>query len=76
MFTKSRFLRTFLLIFVLVSCYSAVSLYPSETYPNEKAESSLKEIPIPVIHVKGSHYEVGRQIGTQLKANLVRRSRR
>jgi isopenicillin-N N-acyltransferase-like protein len=31
----------------------------------------LKEIPIPVIHVKGSHYEVGRQIGTQLKANLI-----
>jgi isopenicillin-N N-acyltransferase-like protein len=71
MFTKSRFLRVFLLIFVLVSCYNAVSLYPSETYPNEKAESSLKEIPIPVIHVKGSHYEVGRQIGTQLKANLI-----
>lgn len=71
MLTKSGFLRVFLLIFVLVSCYSAVSLYPSETYPNEKAENSLKEIPIPVIHVKGSHYEVGRQIGTQLKANLI-----
>jgi len=71
MFTKSRFLRVFLLSFVLVSCYSTVSLYASETYPNEKAESSLKEVPIPVIHVKGSHYEVGRQIGMQLKANLI-----
>ena len=35
-------------------------------------EGGLKEIPVPVIHVRGSHYEVGRQIGDRLKANLVR----
>jgi isopenicillin-N N-acyltransferase-like protein len=31
----------------------------------------LKTIPIRVVHAKGSHYDVGRQIGTELKANLV-----
>jgi isopenicillin-N N-acyltransferase-like protein len=42
---------------------------------NEKdppTSRELKEIEVPVVHVKGSHYEVGRQIGTQLKDNLVR----
>ena len=71
MFIKSRFPRTFLLIFFIVLCFSAVSLCPTETYPKQKAASPLKEVPIPVIHVKGSHYEVGRQIGTQLKTNLI-----
>jgi isopenicillin-N N-acyltransferase like protein len=32
----------------------------------------LKDIPVPVIHVKGSHYDVGYQIGTQLKADILR----
>jgi isopenicillin-N N-acyltransferase-like protein len=32
----------------------------------------LKDIPVPVIHVKGSHYEAGYQIGTQLKADILR----
>jgi isopenicillin-N N-acyltransferase-like protein len=33
---------------------------------------ALKDIAVPVIHVKGSHYEVGYQIGTQLKADILR----
>jgi hypothetical protein len=40
--------------------------------PHQKRGGGLlKEIPIPVIHVKGSHYEVGFQIGTKLKAKLA-----
>jgi len=34
--------------------------------------SELKDIPVPVIHVKGSHYEVGYQIGTKLKDDMLR----
>ncbi len=59
------------LIFFIVSCLSAASLCPSETYPEQKPANPLKEVSIPVIHVKGNHYEVGYQIGTQLKANLI-----
>ena len=33
----------------------------------------LKTLPIRVVHAKGSHYDVGHQIGTELKANLVKR---
>jgi isopenicillin-N N-acyltransferase like protein len=72
MFNKSKYPRAFLLMFLAVMFLSAGSLCPAETSPTPKSSSPLKEIPIPVIHVKGSHYEVGRQIGTQLKDNLVR----
>jgi isopenicillin-N N-acyltransferase-like protein len=34
--------------------------------------SELKDIPVPVIHVKGNHYEVGYQIGTRLKDGMIR----
>jgi len=71
MFLKSKFQRTFFLIIFAALFFSAVSLCHTETWPKPKAASSLKEVPIPVIHVKGSHYEVGRQIGTQLKNNLI-----
>ncbi|TRZ88093.1 hypothetical protein D4R89_08595 [bacterium] len=71
MFMKSKFPRTFLLIYFVVLFFNAVSLCPAETHPTQKSASPLKEISIPVIHVKGSHYEVGRQIGIQLKNNLI-----
>jgi isopenicillin-N N-acyltransferase-like protein len=32
----------------------------------------LKDVPVPVIHVKGSHYEAGYQIGTQFKNDILR----
>ncbi len=32
----------------------------------------LREVPIPIIHVKGSHYEAGKQLGAQQKAVLTR----
>ncbi len=31
----------------------------------------MKEIPIPIEHIKGSHYEVGYQLGTNLKNNVI-----
>ena len=34
---------------------------------------TLKEFPIPIVHVKGSHYDVGYQLGTKLKDNLIRK---
>ena len=34
--------------------------------------SELKDIAVPVIHVKGTHYEVGYQIGTRLKEGILR----
>jgi len=71
MFTRSKFPRTLLPMFLVVLFFSGVSLCPAETSPVARSASPLKEIPIPVIHVKGSHYEVGRQIGTQLKNNLI-----
>ena len=71
MLYKSRFPRTFLPLLFIVTFFSAVSLYPAATGPTQKPAGPLKEIPVPVIHVKGTHYEVGRQIGAQLKSNLV-----
>jgi isopenicillin-N N-acyltransferase-like protein len=38
---------------------------------NQQTAPALKEIQVPVIHVKGSHYEAGYQIGTQLKKNFL-----
>jgi isopenicillin-N N-acyltransferase-like protein len=72
MLNRSKFPRTFLAMFLVVMFFGAVSLWPAETYQKPKSASPLKDVPIPVIHVKGSHYEVGRQLGTQLKNNLIR----
>ncbi len=55
----------FLCLFVLGPCAAAGSA-------QEKISPTLREVPIPVIHVKGNHYEVGRQIGLQLKKNLLK----
>ncbi len=65
-------LRTLSALFLVVMFFGAVSPGPAGTRPEQKPAGPLKEIPVPVIHVKGDHYEVGRQIGTQLKDNLIR----
>lgn len=65
-------LRTFSALFLVVMFFGAASPGPAGTRPEQKPAGPLKEIPVPVIHVKGDHYEVGRQIGTQLKDNLIR----
>jgi isopenicillin-N N-acyltransferase-like protein len=72
MFNRSKFPRAFLPMFLVVMFLRGVLPCPAETNPQQRSAGPLKEIPVPVIHVRGSHYEVGRQIGTQLKDNLVR----
>lgn len=47
-------------------------LHPAERQnPQQQAVAALQQIQVPVIHVKGSHYDTGFQIGTQLKKNLL-----
>ena len=48
--------KSFILIFCLIVLFSA-PVFPADTK-------------VPVIHVKGTHYEVGYQIGTHMKAQL------
>ncbi len=66
-------LRSFL--FLSVTAYSVMTASPLMSQNVKAASDSLKlrEIPVRIVHVKGTHYDVGYQIGTQLKANLVRR---
>ncbi|MFC2164815.1 C45 family autoproteolytic acyltransferase/hydrolase [Acidobacteriota bacterium] len=58
------------LIFAISSLLVFASLCTAEV--SQKQAEILEEIPIPIVHVKGSHYEVGYQLGTHLKDNLVR----
>ncbi len=58
----------FFLVFSLASSLGAAE--------QQKNQVALKEISIPIIYGKGTHYEVGFQIGTQLKNNLVQRVER
>ena len=44
----------------------------SQSVKDESSPRELKEVPVRIVHVKGTHYDVGHQIGTQLQANLVR----
>ncbi len=50
--------------FLTLFCYAEMPVI-------QKRSKELKEIPIPIIHVKGSHYEVGYQLGTKLKKNSL-----
>jgi len=68
---KSRFLGLFLTIILLFWTQAALA-WPADGQTQPPPVQSLKDIPVPVIHVKGSHYEVGSQIGTQLKENILR----
>ena len=61
MLLENRRSRALLLAFFLALFFISASLGIAE-----------KEIPIPVIQVKGSHYEVGHQIGAQLKDYILR----
>lgn len=53
---------------VLVFAAAPVRPAPSVREP----DSALRRIDVPVVRVKGSHLEVGRQLGARLKDNLVR----
>ena len=63
---RTHFSRSWLaliLLFSIVSVFSGADGVPA----NQQTAPALKEIQVPVIHVKGNHYEAGYQIGTQLK---------
>lgn len=67
---KTHFSKSWLALILLFSILSVRS--EAEGVPTKQQTAPvLKEIQVPVIHVKGSHYEVGYQIGTQLKKNLL-----
>ncbi|MFP4081513.1 MAG: C45 family autoproteolytic acyltransferase/hydrolase [Candidatus Aminicenantes bacterium] len=68
-------LLSFMIAFVSFSLILA-ALCPAETARSQKRATTLKEISIPVVHVKGNHYEAGYQLGTKLKENFVRRVER
>ena len=65
-------LRTFL--FLSVTACSVMTALPllSQNVKDESDARELKEISVRIVHAKGTHYDVGYQIGTELKANLVR----
>ena len=60
------------LIFAIFSLLVFAFFSNAEVTRKQKRAEILKEISIPFVHVKGSHYEVGYQLGTKLKDNLVR----
>ncbi|MFC2164423.1 hypothetical protein ACFLT2_05440 [Acidobacteriota bacterium] len=53
-----------ILFFTLMATFLSLSVH-SALFPAEADNNK-----IPVIHVKGSHYDVGHQIGTQMKTQL------
>jgi len=62
-----------LFIFIVFSSFVLFSLNSAAVSRKQMREENLKELQIPIIHVKGTHYDVGYQLGTQLKDNLMRR---
>ena len=60
------------LVFWLFFSFLTASLQPEESQTQAPPAPVLKDIPVPVIHVKGSHYEAGYQVGTQLKNDILR----
>jgi isopenicillin-N N-acyltransferase-like protein len=68
--TKARFSMA-LFIPVLLFGLLTVSLSADGIPAVRQTAPPLKEVQVPVIHVKGSHYEVGYQIGTKLKKNFL-----
>jgi isopenicillin-N N-acyltransferase-like protein len=65
----------FLLCLLVFSFVLSTLLYAENPEKQKRAET-LKEIPIPIVTVQGTHYEVGYQLGTQLKDNFVTRINR
>jgi isopenicillin-N N-acyltransferase-like protein len=66
---------SFLLYIVVFSFILSTLLYAENPEKQKRAET-LKEIPIPIVTVEGTHYEAGYQLGTQLKDNFVMRINR
>ncbi len=68
---KTDLLKSWLaliILFGILRAFGAADGVPE----NQQTAPDLKEIQVPVIHVKGNHYEAGYQIGTQLKKNFLK----
>jgi isopenicillin-N N-acyltransferase-like protein len=62
-------------LFFFITAISVIIVSPplvSQAAKEAPGAGELKTIPIRVVHAKGSHYDVGYQVGTELKANLVK----
>jgi isopenicillin-N N-acyltransferase-like protein len=70
-----RNILNFLLCLLAFSFVLSTLLYAENPEKQKRAET-LKEIPIPIVTVEGTHYEAGYQLGTQLKDNFVARINR
>ncbi len=68
---KKHFVKSWLALILFFSILAAGS-GANETSTKQQPAPALREIQVPVIHAKGSHYEAGYQIGTQLKKNFLR----
>jgi len=69
--------KTLYIFILLIFCSFVLAGYSNAEIPEEqKRAKTLKEIPIPIVTVKGSHYEVGHQLGTKLKDNFIARIER
>lgn len=67
--TRTRFSMA---LFIPVLLFGFLTVIRSaDGIPAARQAPALEEIQVPVIHVKGSHYEAGYQIGTQLKKNFL-----
>lgn len=69
----ARIFRTLLLLTVSSGCILLAPAALSQTADDDPAEGPLETIPVRVVYARGSHYDVGHQIGTELKDNFVRR---
>jgi isopenicillin-N N-acyltransferase-like protein len=71
MMKKMQILRLWLVLLFFFT-FQPAFIWPGNQQAQLPAPAqNLKDIPVPVIHVKGSHYEVGYQIGTQLKDDIL-----
>ncbi len=68
---RKVFLQTSCLVLFVIFSTLAVGSGTDGIPAKQQTAPVLKEIQVPVIHVKGSPYEAGYQIGTQLKKNLL-----
>ena len=68
---KYRSKKAFICLLSVFFFFVFVLTIPVHPAGQQKKAETFKEIPIPIVHAKGNHYEVGFQLGTQLKNNLV-----
>jgi len=68
---KTYVMRVWLVLLVFLGVQSAF-LWPADKQAQPPPAPVLTDIPVPVLHVKGSHYEAGYQIGTQFKNDILR----